>query len=60
MNPLQGLKVLEFEGLAPSIHVSTTLKHFGAEVTLVSNSASDNFMHKGKQVIALSPFKKQD
>ena len=38
MFPLKGIKVLEFEGLAPSVHVGMALSHFGAEIILIRNS----------------------
>jgi len=38
MFPLKGIKVVEYEGLAPSVHVGMALAHFGAEVILIRNS----------------------
>ena len=37
MNPLKNLKVLEFEGLAPSIHTAMILADYGADITLIRN-----------------------
>ena len=38
MNLLRSIKVLEYEGLAPSIHISTTLQNYGAQVNLLSQN----------------------
>lgn len=36
MLPLRGLKVVELEGLAPSVFAGMVLRDFGADVTIVS------------------------
>lgn len=33
--PLSGIKVLEFEGLAPTVFAGMILADFGAEVTII-------------------------
>ncbi len=38
--PLHGLKVLELEGLAPSVFTGMVLADFGAEVTLINRITS--------------------
>ena len=40
MKPLLNLKVLEFEGLAPSVHTGMILSDYGASVTLLRNPNS--------------------
>ena len=35
-SPLQNIKVLEFEGLAPSLFTGMMLSDFGADVTIIS------------------------
>ena len=38
MLPLSGLKILEYEGLAPSVFTGMFLADFGADVTIISNT----------------------
>jgi len=40
MLPLKNIKVLEFEGLAPTVHAGMILSDYGAEVTLIRNPNS--------------------
>jgi len=37
MNSLKNLNVLEFEGLAPTLHTGMMLSDYGANVTLIRN-----------------------
>lgn len=48
---LQGIKVMEFEGLAPSVFLGMVLSDYGAEVTVISRIDIDtppNPMNRGK------------
>ena len=40
MMALKNLKVLEFEGLAPTLHTGMFLSDYGAKVTLIRNPMS--------------------
>lgn len=37
MFPLQGLKVVEFKGLAPTVFTGMVLQDFGADVTVIKS-----------------------
>lgn len=56
--PLQGLKVVEFSGLAPGPFVGLMLADFGADVVRidkVSDSFNSDTLSRGKRSIAVSP-----
>ena len=59
--PLKGIKVLEFEGLAPTVFTGMILADFGADVTIInrakkSNPVSidvhDTYLNRGKRSLA--------
>jgi alpha-methylacyl-CoA racemase len=67
--PLHGIKVLELEGLAPSVFTGMVLADFGAEVTLinrltstspVAHSQEELYVNRGKKSIALDLKNAQD
>ena len=39
--PLSGLKVIEYEGLAPTVFTGMVLADFGADVTIINKSESN-------------------
>ncbi|KRX03622.1 CoA-transferase family III domain [Pseudocohnilembus persalinus] len=59
--PLQGLKVIELEGLAPSVFTGMVLADFGADVTIINkpeqglqiSDISENYMNRGKKSICM-------
>jgi alpha-methylacyl-CoA racemase len=57
--PLSGIKVLEFEGLAPTVFTGMVLADFGAEVTIIARAEasilemSKSDMNRGKRSICL-------
>jgi len=64
MKPLQGIRIVEFEGIGPGPLAGLMLANLGAELTLVARPASgavslalggsgDNPLRRGKQVVAL-------
>lgn len=68
LNMLKGIKVLEFEGLAPTVFCGMYFADQGAEVILVariepapfSMPIEVNLMNRGKKCILLSPKIKKD
>ncbi|PWN53223.1 putative alpha-methylacyl-CoA racemase [Violaceomyces palustris] len=56
--PLQGLKVIEFSGLAPGPYVGMVLADFGADVIRIDRcgiSLNPDSLCRGKRSIAISP-----
>jgi len=41
--PLQGIKVLELEGLAPTVYTGMVLSDFGADVTIINKPEAPFF-----------------
>lgn len=59
--PLKGIRVLEFEGLAPTVFTGMVLADFGADVAIISRLERDNpigidtnstYLNRGKRSIA--------
>ncbi|EGR26917.1 hypothetical protein IMG5_204920 [Ichthyophthirius multifiliis] len=61
--PLQGLKVIEFEGLAPTVFLGFILSDFGAQVTIINRENNQNpigidtdqtYLNRGKQSLIIN------
>jgi len=59
--PLSGIKVIEFEGLAPTVFTGMILSDFGADVTIINRSKNPNpisidvnhtYLNRGKRSLA--------
>ena len=60
---LKGLKVLEFEGLAPTVFAGMMLADYGAEITIISRPGTptlDNLMNRGKTNLSLDLKNQED
>jgi alpha-methylacyl-CoA racemase len=59
--PLKGIKVLELEGLAPTVFTGMVLADFGAEVTIICRDQknmigldiSNSYLNRGKRGLVL-------
>jgi alpha-methylacyl-CoA racemase len=59
--PLHNIKVLEFEGLAPTVFCGMVLSDFGSDVTIISKpkkgflvpDTDETYLNRGKKSIAL-------
>ena len=60
--PLDGVRVLELEGLAPTVFTGMVLADFGAHVTVVCKNQKnsfgkdiqDSYLNRGKHTIVLN------